>query len=579
MLRSRAQNEAAEAAKWETLKQRLEDADKGDGAFDVAQETEETRSAFRALERLGCLALLGRDEALREEKAAHGRGAEAIDAAKQWLRKLGRRATPEAARHLLLQVGVWDRHTNLDLIRLEVPTEFDQLLEEAAKDLEAHPPPDVDAAARLDLTHLPAFAIDDASTQEVDDSLSVEFLTADGGSRRRFWVHIADPTRYIEHGSPLYREARRRGSSIYLPTGTIPMFPMELAAGPLSLRPGETACALSVGIELDEAGGIDEAAPPIITPSLVNTTRLTYEQVDALLDPFAVVDSENGDHSATRDIENIETVVECLRQLQYASEQRRCWRMNGGSLESIAPEDFPDMIIKATRSDGNDGWHVDVKTKKNAAADRIVTELMLAANEAVARYGVAKEVPLPFRCQEMDDVSEAEIAVTPAGPCRRWLAIRATRGSRVTATPLPHRGLGLDAYVQATSPIRRFADLAVHYQIKSHLRGDPLPFPGQDGNDGADAGETMIGLAKNGGMLSRQLERPATDYWLKEYLQRQGTRHTKALVLSKERKDNMYKLLLPELGTICDYTSATPLAMGEKIEIQSAHLASFITPR
>ncbi len=82
--------------------------------------------------------------------------------------------------------------------------------------LVAAPPEDQDAAHRLDLTSHRVVAIDDASTTEVDDGLSVEELP-DG--RTRLWVHVADPTRWLQPGSPLDLEARRRSSTMYLPTG------------------------------------------------------------------------------------------------------------------------------------------------------------------------------------------------------------------------------------------------------------------------------------------------------------------------------------------------------------------------
>jgi len=588
-MRNRAKVEAKEAARWENLKQRIYNARNSDGSgaassssFIVENESEETQMAMKSLERLGCMANLSPDEIKQQEKAMQGdrNDADELATAKKFLQNIDRRATPEVARQLLVSLGIWTKHTNLDIVRLKVRTVFDACYERAAVDIASHPPPDLDEGSRLDLTHLPAFAIDEASTKEIDDALSVEMLEIkDGGGpihkRQRLWIHIADPTRCIELGSPLGQEARRRATSIYLPTETIPMFPMSLAAGPLSLRPGEVSCALSVGIMLDDAGGIDEDKM-IITPSYVRTTRLTYDEVDLLLNPFAMVDNESksDSDSESNNIEDMETTVESLRQLQYASEQRLRWRIDGGSLESISPYELPDMTIKARPSpDGIDGWEVDIYAKERHTANRIVTELMLAANEAVALYGNTHGVPMPFRSQGMDALSDDEIEMTPEGPCRSWLAILSTTPSQISSNPLPHAGLGLDMYAQVTSPVRRYADLAVHFQIKSHLRGDPLPFPGNDNDDNTN-GETMVGIAKNAGTISRQLERPANDYWLKEFLKRRGTQTTKVLVLSSDRwKDNVFKLLLPELGAICTYSSTKPLAVGEQLEMQSVHLS------
>jgi exoribonuclease-2 len=575
-MRNRAKVEANEAAKWEDLKQRIYNSGASQ-SFIVENETEEVQIALKSLERLGCMANLIPDEIKREEKVLMGNtnsdsDANELAAAKQFLQNIDRRATPEVARQLLVSLGIWNKHTNLDIIRLKVRTTFDAYLEDAAVDIALHPPPDLDESLRLDLTHLPSFAIDAASTKEIDDALSVEMVD----NRQRLWVHIADPTRYIELGSPLGREARRRATSFYLPTVNIPMFPLALAAGPLSLRTdGEASCALSVGIMLDDAGGIDEETL-IITPSYVRTTRLTYDEVDLLLDQNKIESKSNSASESSNTIQDMESTVESLRRLQNASEQRLRWRIDGGSLESISSYELPDMTIKARPSpDAIDGWKIDIYAKEREAANRIVTELMLAANEAVALYGDSHGIPMPFRSQSMDELSSEEIELIPEGPCRSWFAILSTYPSQISPNPLPHAGLGLDMYTQATSPVRRYADLALHYQIKSYLRGDPLPFPGNDNDSGS--GETMVSIAQNAGTLSRQLERPANDYWLKEFLRRRGTQITKVLVLSSDRwKDNVYKLLLPELGAICTYSSTKSLAVGENLEIQSMHLSELV---
>merc|ERR1712127_368722 len=238
------------------------------------------------------------------------------------------------------------------------------------------------------------------------------------------------------------------------------------------------------------------------------------------------------------------------------------------------------MMVKARPSaDAPDGWHVDASAKPNFAANRIVTECALAANEAVGLYGTRHGVPMPFRGQEMGDVSDAEIESTPEGPCRSWLAIQSTRGSQISVNPLPHDGLGLDVYVHATSPVRRYADLALHHQIKSHLRGDALPFPEDESGDGGsgDTVHDVIRITQDATLLSRQLERPANDYWLREFLRRRGSRMTEAIVLTSDRwKDHMYKLFLPEFGAIFSYRSTTPLANGEQLDIQSSRLSELL---
>lgn len=79
---------------------------------------------------------------------------------------------------------------------------------------------------REDLTHQKVFTIDSASTTEIDDGLSVEKYTKeDGSSGTRFWIHIADAERWAPPGSRVFEIAKQRGTSLYLPQGSIPMIP------------------------------------------------------------------------------------------------------------------------------------------------------------------------------------------------------------------------------------------------------------------------------------------------------------------------------------------------------------------
>ena len=109
-----------------------------------------------------------------------------------------------------------------------------------------------------------------------------------------------------------------------------------------------------------------------------------------------------------------------LRGLEWAAKARRGWRVAGGSMESITPEQLPDMSVKAWREEGAaDGWQVEVATgqnRANGAARRIVTESMLFAGEGAAQYGAANDVPLPFRGQSMNEVPPPPPPLPPPLP-------------------------------------------------------------------------------------------------------------------------------------------------------------------
>ena len=181
------------------------------------------------------------------------------------LRDLGRAETPETAHALLLELGYWNHWVDPHPRRLGMPTT----------------PPvaalaGLPAEARADLTHLPAFAIDDEGNQDPDDAVSL-----DG---RRLWVHVADVAVLVPPDSPADREARARGATLYLPEGVVPMLPPQ-AAQVLGLGLAEVSPALSFGLDLDDEGQIMGVE---VVPSWVRATRLTYEEVETRLEeePF-----------------------------------------------------------------------------------------------------------------------------------------------------------------------------------------------------------------------------------------------------------------------------------------------------
>jgi len=166
-----------------------------------------------------------------------------------------------------------------------------------------------------------------------------------------------------------------------------------------------------------------------------------------------------------------------------------------------------------------------------------------------------------------EELSDEQIADCPEGPCRAWLAIKTMKPSYVTHEAEVHEGLGLDGYVQATSPIRRHADLAVHYQLKAHLRGEPLPYPPDE--EGSGAKSEIVRLAREAATSpARGLERSANAYWLCEWLKRHAGTSLQAQVLGSDfRSRDVFKLLLLELGAVVDVQSSTALELGSIVEV------------
>jgi exoribonuclease-2 len=421
-------------------------------------------------------------------------------AAQEILTALGRPQTAQSAFEVLVELGLWSPHENLFLRRSQIPVHFRREVLEVAQQCLDSPPPDPDSN-RLDLTHLKVYTIDDESTQEIDDGLSLEYL--DNGSQR-LWMHIADPTRLVRPGDELDLEARRRSTTLYLPTGMIPMFPPELATGPMSLVQGNVCRALSFGVVLDETGNVQDYQ---IHASLIKPTyRLTYEDVDEMLQLGIRAEPE-------------------IAAIASWAVRREEWRKSQGSINIHMPE----AVIKVKNDD-----EIIIDVLDDSRSRQLVAEMMILAGEVAGRYGQTHQIPLPFRGQPQPELpSEEELLQLPAGPVRFCAMRRCMPRSEMSITPARHAGLGLDTYTQVTSPIRRYTDLLAHFQIKAHLRGDPLPFSAEQ------LQEVMLSVT-TAAYEATLVERQTNRYWGLEYLRRHPQQVWQALVLRWLREhDNL----------------------------------------
>jgi exoribonuclease-2 len=385
------------------------------------------------------------------------------------------------------------------------------------------------------LTHLKVYTIDDESTCEIDDGLSLESLP-DG--RQRIWIHIADPTRWILPGDTLDLEARRRATTIYLPTGMIPMFPSELATGPMSLNQGQTCCALSFGVILTPSGEVDAVC--VHTSHISITYRLTYEDVDEMLEL------------------GVQAELELLDLARWAR-CRRAWRQSQGAIQIHMPEAAIKVI--------NDGETVDISLLDGSFARELVAEMMILAGEVAAQYSQMHNLPILFRTQPQPELpSEEELLQLPAGPVRACAIRRCMPKSEVSLTPLRHASLGLGSYAQVTSPIRRYGDLLAHFQIKAHLRGAALPFSDQD------VQEIVLGLT-NTVQEATLVERQTNRYWVLEFLRRNAEESWSALMLRWLREhENLGLVLLEDLGVELVMRFDRPISLGDQLSLKVVHV-------
>lgn len=478
----------------------------------AVQWTNSDRARIDALERYAVFA----------EEATHR------TPALETLTALGRPDTPQAAMDLLIELRLWTPHENLFLRRSQIPTQFSTKVLEVAQACLISPPVDPDSN-RLDLTHLKVYTIDDESTQEIDDGLSVETLST---GQQRLWIHIADPTRWLSPGDELDLEARRRGTTVYLPTGIIPMFPPEMATGPMSLKQGKTCCALSFGVILDEAGAIADYS---IHASLIKPTyRLTYDDVDEILELAVPGEPE-------------------IAAIATYANLRKQWRRSQGAI-SIS---MPEASIKVYDDE------ITIAVLIDSQSRQLVAEMMILAGEVAARYSQENNVPVPFRTQPQPELPpEEELMQLQAGPVRACAIRRCMPKSEMSITPARHASLALEGYTQVTSPIRRYMDLLTHYQLKAHLRGDTLPFTAEQ------VQQLMMSLSTTT-QETVLVERQTNRYWGLEFLRRHPDEVWQGLVLRWLREhENLALVLLEELGLEMAMRFTNSVQPGDRIELK-----------
>ncbi|MEB3306179.1 MAG: ribonuclease catalytic domain-containing protein [Cyanobacteriota bacterium] len=389
-------------------------------------------------------------------------------------------------RHLLADVGLWPRHHLPSLQGTSWQQGFSDSLQRDAENLlsVAEGPCNGDAD-RQDLCGLHTITIDDQDTAEIDDGLSLEWLV-DGGSR--IWIHVADPGRLIGLGTPLDLEARRRGTSLYLAQGTLPMFPQVLATGPFSLRAGQRCAAWSLGIRLDTDGGISDLT---LNRSWVRPAyRLSYADADELLELAPPQERD-------------------LLMLQEWMHLRRLWRAKRGAL-------FLDQAEGRIRAAANEvsGEEAVLDIIEPTASRQMVAEAMILAGAAIADYGHRRQLALPYRSQPVAPVPTLqELEAYPAGPVRLAAIKKCLTRGVVGTRALPHFSLGLEAYVQATSPIRRYGDLLVQRQLQAQQEGTPP----MDAATLSDALTAMEGGVREGLTISREDQRHWQQVWFSQH--------------------------------------------------------------
>ncbi len=427
----------------------------------------------------------------------------------------------ESLINLLTILGIFEEDQNLLLIEHNIALNFSKGVIEEAHNINTDISEEI--PLRVDLRDIETFTVDDEDTKDIDDAISF----TDNENGFTLGIHIADAGHWIKNGSLLSKEAHTRSTTIYLPERKIEMLPPNLSEDICSLIQGQDRLAISVMVNFNH---LNELIDFKIVESVVNVNeRLSYKE---------------SDERCLKENSIFHKLIELTNSL----------RLNRVSKGAII-FNLPELKIKVTE---NKEIILD-KHKQNSASQLIVSELMVLANSLVAEYMSENKIPCIYRHQEEPletiNFSLEENAIIGMYKQRRFM-----KRSEVSTKPSEHFGLGLKAYCQMTSPIRRYSDLVIHRQIKSFLKtGKPYY--------NEEKIKEIINFSEHSIYVSILIQRNANRYWICKFLSKEIGNKTNALVLDVgdekyhiQLSDFMIELpLFKELGV--------KLEQGQEIEV------------
>jgi exoribonuclease II len=357
----------------------------------------------------------------------------------------------------------------------------------------------------LPLAEVEAFSIDDTTTTEIDDALSV---TKRAGGGLLVGIHIAAPALGVTPGSAVDLAARERLSTVYFPGGKITMLP-DAAVAAYTLAAGAPRPALSHYLEVGPDGAITG-----------RTTRLERVRV-----------ADNLRHPELEAAFNAETLATGRIDHRYADELTALWRLTRALGEArrgpaTEAEPRPDYSFYVT----GDRVRI-VRRPRGTPVDTIVSELMIQVNSAWGQELAQSGAAAIYRVQTGGKV-------------------------RMSTVASGHEGLRVEAYAWASSPLRRYVDLVNQRQVIALARREPPRYAA--GDESVLAALRDFELAHDAyGEFQRQMER----YWCLHWLAQENVHEATAVVL----RENLVRF--EDLPLVSRVPSAPSLAPGTRVRL------------
>ncbi len=336
---------------------------------------------------------------------------------------------------------------------------------------------ELDIEGRRDFRDWVTVTIDGETAKDFDDAIT---LTEEDGIYH-LGVHIADVSHYVREGSPLDKEALRRGTSVYLADTVVPMLPHQLSNGICSLQEGKDRLVLSCLMDIDGNGQI--IAHEICEGVIHSNARMTYTDVYKLIE-----DTEDAPREKYREL------IPLFQRMARLSGILRERRHARGSVDFDIQE--TEIVV------GEDGRPTEIRAHDRNVATKLIEDFMLAANETIAEDAFWQEIPFEYRVHEAPDERKvealkmilrafklylhggreavhpkefqrilSEIEGQPYEAMISKLTLRTMQQARYGTVCTGHFGLAAKYYCHFTSPIRRYPDLQIHRILKENLHG------------------------------------------------------------------------------------------------------------
>jgi exoribonuclease-2 len=424
---------------------------------------------------------------------------------------------------ILEKANVFHKNENIDLYKYNISTTFSDRAIQEASDLtnrmNALPENTTLNTKRIDLTQLSLMTIDGKATIDFDDALSIEEVE----NHYRLGIHIVDVGHFIPRGSVIDSEAFERGSSIYMPDQKISMLPPRLAENICSLKAGELRPAISTMIRLTPTYDIIDYE---IIPSVVKVKhQLSYYDVNLRAEE--------------------DKAIMILRNI--AAKYREA-RLSAGAIHIS----LPDINVWIEEDD-----LITVnKVNRESPGRMLVSELMIMGNWLSAKFLADHKIPGIFRGQP--DPRERLYKGEEGTLFENYMQRRYLSRFILRTEPRRHSGLGLDCYLTATSPIRKYFDLVTQRQLRSAFGLEPA-------YTHEEIDKIIISLEQLMSNVSR-IQQRRNRYWILKYLEERIGQKEEAIVLYKRR--DRYQILLPEYMIECDLSLPDSIDLKPKDLIQ-----------